>query len=178
MSPDDFIQFAQEEFPNLTLREKSSSTLMKAADIFLKVITLWRMSSFMTDFTTTLGNTIYTPSTWAARPDLLKVRTLRHELVHMRQKRRYSSVLFGLLYLFVPLPIGLAYFRMRFEKEAYEETMRAVYEDHGAETLKDKRYRSALLDYFTTAQYFWMWPFRKGLEKWYDSVVAELERSA
>ena len=39
----------------------------------------------------------------------------------------------GVLYMLVPLPMGLAYFRARFEKEAYAETIRAAAEVWGRE---------------------------------------------
>ena len=50
------------------------------------------------------------------------VNTFRHELVHVRQWRRWH-VLFWIGYLLLPLPIGLAWCRWRFEREAYLEEL-------------------------------------------------------
>ena len=99
---------------------------------------------------------------------------LRHERVHMRQRRKYTMPLFSFLYLFFPLPIGLAYFRAKFEWEAYEETMRAVYEYCGPDFLKREAFKENVISHFTTAQYAWMWPFRSTVEKWYDEAVRKI----
>ncbi len=74
----------------------------------------------------------------------------------------------------VPLPGGLAYFRKKFEMEAYEESLRTLHKYLGI-----KAFTPALKEFyisqFTSANYFWMWPFRKNLEAWYDGVVAKIK---
>ena len=172
----DHIQAAKKEFPDFAIKEKSKSTLMRVINVFLRVITFGQMKTFMSSFTTTLGETIYTPEKWSSIPEASRVRVLLHELVHMRQKKRYTFVLFAYLYLFFPFPVGLAYFRMKFEREAYEVSMRDVAESHGIKALKEPRYREAMISHFTSAQYFWMWPFRRSIERWYDGVVTLLEK--
>ncbi len=170
------IRKAKREFPNFELKEKSKSRLMKVINVFLKIITFGQMKTFMSSFTTTLNETIYTPEKWPSIPEQARARVLRHELVHMRQKKRYTFLLFGYLYLFFPLPIGLAYFRMKFEREAYEVSMRDVAEIHGVKALKNQKYRAGMVGHFTSAQYFWMWPFRRSIEKWYDGTVELIEK--
>ena len=165
----------QKEFPGFKVVQKANSRLMKTINIFLKVITFWKMKDFMKSFITTMGVTVYVPSTWDKRPTQSRMAVLRHERVHMRQARKYTRLLFSFLYLFFPLPVGLAYFRMKFEKEAYEETLRALKEYYGIESISNSRFRDDLIKHFTTAEYFWMWPFRKNLEKWYDSFVEKLK---
>ena len=162
------------EFPNFKLVQKSESKLMQIIDVFLKIITFGQMRSFMRDFVTTIGTTVYVPSRWDTWPVPSKMAVLRHERVHMRQSRRYGRVLYSFLYLFFPLPVGLAYFRMLLEKEAYEESLRAYVEYYGLQIFKDGEVKDSMVKHFTTAEYFWMWPFRKSLEKWFDDVVDRL----
>jgi len=164
----------RKEFPNFKVMQKANSSLMKAIDIFLKVITFWKMKDFMQSFITTVGVTVYVPGTWNKRPAQSRMAVLRHERIHMRQAKKYTRPLFSFLYLFFPLPIGLAYFRMKFEKEAYEETLRALKEYYGIESIANVRFRDDLIKHFTTAEYYWMWPFKKSLEKWYDGFVEKL----
>jgi len=169
-------QQIRDEFPKFKVVAKSNSKLMKAIDIFLKVITFGQMKSFMTRFITTVGYTVYVTDSWSERPQVGRVITLRHERVHMRQRKKYGAFLFTFLYLFFPFPVGLAYFRMKFEKEGYEESMRALFEEHGAAVLKIPSNKQRFVDHFTTAQYFWMWPFKGAIGRWYDEVVKELEK--
>lgn len=164
------IREIEEEFPTFRLVFKDRSRLMKAIDVFLKVITLWRMRAFMTSFTTTIGYTVYVArSSWDSMSPEGRAAVLRHERVHMRQRRKYGMVLYTFLYLLFPLPGGLAYFRAKFEKEAYEETIRAAV-DYGWD-VSDPGFRSRMVSHFTGPEYFWMWPFRKSVEAWYDAAV-------
>jgi len=97
---------------------------------------------------------------------------MMHERIHMRQRNRYGGFLFSFLYLFFPFPIFFAYYRMKFEKEAYEETMYAVvlvYDNDAAEMLRASR--DHIVSHFTSATYFWMWPFKKSIERWYDASM-------
>jgi len=70
---------------------------------------------------TTIGSTIYYPPD-SGYPDRIfhddVLATLSHELVHVRQWKKYGWLLL-LLYFLFPLPIGFAYFRWKFEREAY-----------------------------------------------------------
>jgi hypothetical protein len=81
----------------------------------------------------------------------------------------------ALLYVMLPLPMGLAYFRARFEMEAYAESIRAAAEVWGADHPRSDAYRRHVVDQFTGPSYGWMWPFRAGVERWYDRVLATLD---
>lgn len=164
-----FIFETRVEFPGFRIRQKNQSWLMKVIAAFLWVITLGRQRTFMTGYITTLGPTVYVPEGWHNWHESRRLAILRHERVHMRQARRYGFVLFALLYVFVPLPLGLAYCRARFEWEAYEESMRAAVEQHGKKLLDDNRYRASIVREFTSAAYGWMWPFPRAIERWYDA---------
>lgn len=163
-----------QEFPDFKLVPKADSTFMKVLNVCLLIITFGQMKAFMTRFTTTIGDTVYTNTAWDERSEVSKIITLRHERIHMRQKKRYTAFGFSFLYLFVFFPIGLAYFRAKFEKEAYEESIRSVAFYVGIDRVKHPEFRKQLVDHFTTSQYFWMWPFRSAVERWYDGVVKEL----
>ena len=77
-----------------------------------------------------------------------------------------------LLYLFLPLPLGLAYGRARMEWEAYEETIVATCELKGPEAARSPSLRRHIVSQFTSANYGWMWPFRATVERWYDQALA------
>src|SRR5690606_30517173 len=101
---------------------------------------------------------------------------LRHERVHLRQRRRYGTIGMGLLYLLPFFPLGLAYGRARIEWEAYRETLRATAELAGLARARDAALRERIITRFTGPDYGWMWPFRRTIERWYDAAIAELER--
>jgi hypothetical protein len=81
----------------------------------------------------------------------------------------------AVLYLLVPLPMGVAYFRARFEQEAYAESIRAAAEVWGAAYPRRPEYRAYIVAQFLGPSYGWMWPFRRALERWYDRVLATLD---
>jgi hypothetical protein len=165
-----------DEFPDFRVLKKTDSRLMAVIDRVLRIITLGKMSTYMTEFVTTVGTTVYVPADWYRMPETSRMSVLRHERVHMRQARQYGRLWFSLLYLFIPLPIGLAYFRMKFEREAYEESIRASVEYFGIEQIENSHTRQHTIRHFTSAEYFWMFPFRRYLERWYQSRV-DLEKN-
>lgn len=158
------------EFSSFEILPKNKSVLMKVIDAALRIITFGQMKNFMTRFITVIGNKVYVPDSWEDNTLTSKAEIIRHERVHMRQSKKYGRFLFSFLYLVVPFPIGIAYFRKKFEQEAYEESLKALYEYHG-EKIFTPRLKEGMLAHFTTAQYFWMWPWRKDLEKWYEAAV-------
>lgn len=160
------------EFPDFRIVRKEDSRFMRLLDLLLKLITFGQMKDFMVSFTTTIGNTIYVPRTWAIRPPKSKMIILRHERVHMRQHQRFGFW-YSLSYLLLPLPTVWAYFRMKYEMEAYEESLRAVLEYYGAANFTAKT-KESYISYFTGPQYFWTWPWRGRIERWYDGVVVRL----
>jgi hypothetical protein len=162
------------EFPGFRIVRKDRSRLHRAIDIALRAITLGGMKHYLDGYHTTLGQTVWVTPTWDGRDYDLRTVTLRHERVHMRQFRRWTWLGMVLLYGLLPLPMGVAYFRARFEQEAYAESIRATAELFGMDRVRDEGYRNDILGQFTGPAYGWMWPFRRSLERWYDSVVATL----
>ncbi len=88
----------------------------------------------------------------------------------MSQIRKYSFFGFYFLYLFVPLPFLFAWYRFKFEREAYEETIKCLVEYNG-KTILTEQLKAFLVDHFTNSSYFWAWIRRKQVEEWYDTVI-------
>jgi len=162
------------EFPDFKVLNKSDSWLMKTIDVVLKVITLGQMKKFMTGFITTMGTTVYVSDGWNDKPVESRLGVLRHERVHMRQARKHGRLLFSMMYLLFPLPTVFASCRRKFEQEAYEESLLAMQEYYGDSVLKNPGVRAAMIGHFTSAEYFWTWPWSKSIDRWYDDTVARL----
>jgi hypothetical protein len=164
----------QREFPGFKVVKKADSSFMK-----LLSWVLFFVPGFMSNFTTTIGQTMWTPSAWDTDfSDVSQAEILRHERIHLRQQKRFTMPLFVLLYLFLPLPFGLAYGRACLEWEAYTESLKAIAEYKGVERLKLAEVKADFVGYFTSRDYFWMWPFAGAVGSWYDKVVAEIEKSS
>ena len=146
----------------------------RVLDLALKVVTLGGQRSYLTRYHTVIGNTLFVPPTWQAMSDLDRVILLRHERVHLRQRRRYGSLLMTFLYLIPIFPLGLAYVRARLEWEAYEETLRATAELLGLEAAHGKELRAHIVARFIGPDYGWMWPFERSVQAWYDRALATL----
>lgn len=168
-----FLEELESEFPSFQIRYKSTSGLQKAIDRALRILTLGKMSSYLTSYHTVLFGTLWVPTSWDRLDDVDRVILLRHERIHLRQRRRMGDVVMGFVYLIPIFPIGLAWGRARIEWEAYVETIRATEEHYGLNAAK--ALRGHIVDRFVGPDYGWMWPFRKTVESWFDEVIMELE---
>jgi hypothetical protein len=169
-----FIEDLKREFPSFRIVPKRGDALSRAIDWALRLVTLGGQRHYLTRYHTVIGDTLYVPETWEGLADVDRVILLRHERVHLRQRRRYGGPLMTFLYLFPFLPLGLAYGRARIEWEAYTETLRATAELRGPEAARSPELREQIIRRFTGPDYGWMWPFRSTVEAWYDRVVSEL----
>ena len=132
--------------------KKSDSTLMKFIGFFFP--------AFMTNLWTTIGDTIYYPVTVKSPLAIKNYPIIKHEVVHIKQFKKYGVPLFLLLYLFLPLPFLFSYFRWKFEREAYFHA--------NIKTEKDiDRVVDSLAKY-----YLYPWP-KRWMRKWF---VDQLER--
>lgn len=138
------------------LRSKRGSALMALLSLLLP----WR-AWFLRHAWTTIGRTIYAP-VWVdvAGPIGAYREIIEHELVHVAQWRRWW-ILFPLSYLLLPLPIGMAWCRWRWEREAYLVQIRA-----GAtvDAVVDTLWR----------RYGWPWP-RAWMRRWFWRALAQRE---
>ena len=176
-SVQELTQGIREEFPDFALVPKQDSSFMKLCDLGLRIITFGSMCDFMKTFTTTVGYTVYVPSRWDSWDWRARVTILRHERIHMRQRSRPNILWYSIKYLLLWLPCFFAYFRMKYEMEAYEESMKADLEYYGGHLLRQSDYRQTMISHFTGAQYFWTWPWRTRIEDWYDRTVERLLQS-
>jgi hypothetical protein len=162
------------EFSRFRIVRKDQSGLHKAIHYALCAITFGQMTSYLTEFQTTIGSTVYVTPDWDDWDDDHRYVTLRHEAVHLRQFRTFGITGMTVLYVLLPLPMGLAWFRAHFEKAAYAESIRAAAEVWGSDYPRRTEYRRYVIQQFTGASYGWMWPFRGALERWYDDVLSSL----
>jgi hypothetical protein len=170
-SPWDLHERYSELAATVRIVPKAGVWHQRAIHQLLRVVTLGAQSHYLDRYVTTLWHTIYVTGDWEARPIEERYATLRHELVHVRQFERWG-VLMAIAYLLLPLPLGLAWFRMRFEREAYEETLR-VWHELGGRAAAERR-RAHVIAQFTSGAYGWMWPFPRAMERWFDDFVASL----
>ncbi len=165
------LEEIRQEFPGFRMVPKQQSAPQRAIHWALETVTAGRMRSYMTAYQTTIGETVYVSADWDERPLDARYIAMRHERVHLRQFDSYGLPVMAVLYLLVPMPMGLAWFRAHFEREAYEETIRAATEVYGIEYVRDAAFRDRIIDQFTGSSYGWMWPFRRSLERWYAGVL-------
>lgn len=169
-----FLEELAREFAGFRIIDKRDDRLSHLIDRALRLITLGGQDRYLTHYHTVIGDRLYVPDGWATTPPTQKLITLRHERVHLRQRRRYTLPGLAFLYLLFPLPLGLAYGRARLEWEAYRETLAAILELEGGAALLDPGLRERIVSQFTGPAYGWMWPFRSQVERWYDDVVEAL----
>ena len=168
------ISEIRNEFPEFRVVPKAGSRLSRCIDLWLKVVTLGGQRTYLTEYHTVLGSTLYVGNSWEAASDVERAILLCHERVHLRQRRRLGMVLMTFLYLFPFFPLGLAYGRARLEWEAYTETLRTTAELQGVDAIRDPALREKIVGRFTGPAYGFMWPFRRQVERWFDQVVSEL----
>lgn len=177
---EDLLGAISREFPRFRMVEKRDDRLSRAIDRLLRLVTFGGQDRYLTEYHTVIGNTLYLPEAWHRLTERERIVLLRHERVHLRQRRRYGFVGMALLYLLPLFPFGLALGRARIEWEAYTETLRATAEVLGMEAAESPALRTHIIRRFTGPDYGWMWPFPRQVERWYDRALAEIrqERSA
>ena len=166
------VEDIRREFPRFRIVRKDQAWTQRALDALLRLVTFGGQRSYLTGYQTTIGQTVYVTPDWDELPDETRYVTLRHEREHLRQFRRYTVPGMALLYLLLPLPVGLAWFRTRFEMQGYAETIRASVEVYGPAYVMRPVFREHVVSQFLTGAYGWMWPFRRAVERWYDGVAS------
>lgn len=191
-----FLQLLQKQEPDLKIQLKDQSAFMK----FLGYL-LFFNTKFITNYTTTIGKTIYLSS--EKMPSII---TLAHEFMHIRDTDKVKGPIFGFLYL---LPQILAPFMLFFALVHWvlgaglfllfllplPAPMRAYYEIRGytmslfirneiykEQGLNEQIRKDLLLDSanqynkrFTSSAYYFMWPFgvKKQLKRKVDLIISE-----
>jgi hypothetical protein len=169
------VEKLRTEIPGFRIVRKDRSRFHRAIHHVLVAVTFGRMRSYLDSYQTTIGKTVYVTADWDQTDSDSRYVTLRHEAIHLRQFRRYTLPGMAILYVLLPLPLGLAWFRAYFEKEAYAESIRAAAEVWGRDYPRRTPYREHIVEQFVGPSYGWMWPFRASIERWYDGVLATVE---
>lgn len=181
MSFQDLVAAAQKYFPDLKIKYKDQSWFMKLIGTLL-----FFNKGFMTDYTTTIGSTVYFPSEAVTKTRPISAATvLLHELIHVNDAKKIGKLLFGFLYLTpqililpalllfllswkIALPVIIllalpipSYFRMYYEKRAYFTSLYAV--NALAKRLNFNpilaTQQQGYLKHFKDSSYYFMWPF-------------------
>jgi len=164
------------EFPRFRILHKRTSVLQRAIHLALMLVTLGGQRVYLTRYHTVLFGTLWVPDSWDRMSDDDKYILLRHERIHLRQRARMGDVLMSFVYLVPFFPLFFAYGRARIEWEAYIETLRATAEVYGVEAAEGLR--DHIKQRFVGAEYGWMWPFPRAIDRWYDEAMADIRAEA
>jgi hypothetical protein len=191
MSFQNLVTAAQKYFPTFQIKYKDQSSLMK----FLGTLMFFN-PSFMTNYTTTIGNTIYFVSENDVKNNEIdSCVTLLHETVHMYDQKRLGRFLFSISYLFplilfpfaallfllswkIALPAMLffllplpAYWRMNYERRAYMVSLYACNKLGFNLQVNEAIYLHACQG----TGYYFMWPF-SNLKVDFDQAIQNIEK--
>jgi hypothetical protein len=167
-----FIDEIRREFPSFRIRKKRESLLQRAIHVALAVITLGGQRVYLTRYHTVLFGTLWVPDAWDEMSDADQYILLRHERVHLRQRKRMGDLWMSFVYLMPFFPFFFAWGRARIEWEAYAETIRATAEVLGIDAAANLR--PHIVKRFTGPEYGWMWPFPKAVNRWFDEALADV----
>jgi len=161
------------EFPAFEILPKRDSALQRLIARLLLVVTLGGQRHYLTRYHTVLFGKLYVPDAWDAMDDGARYVLLRHERVHLRQRRRMGDVVMGFVYLFPIFPIGLAWGRARIEWEAYIETIVATAELYGLDAAR--KLEADIVRRYVGPDYGWMWPFPATIRRWFRQAIDDLK---
>jgi len=116
------------------------------------------------------GKTLFLGEDWDTKMLWVdKVLVIRHEEKHLEQIMSCSFgifwlgfLIFSLMYLFLPLPAFFTFRGFWFEKEAYQEDMK------NCARLNCEFNEKATVEKFLSLDYFYMFTWRKSVEKWFN----------
>ncbi len=163
----------RQEFPGFRIRYKRESGLQRAIAAVLAIVTLGGQRRYLTHYHTVLFGVLWVAERWDAMDDSARYVLLRHERVHLRQRRRMGDLMMAIAYLLPFFPIVLAWGRARIEWEAYVETIRATAELYGIDAAR--ALEREIVRRYVGPDYGWMWPFAGVVRRWFGEVIADLE---
>jgi len=180
------VFYIEKQIPKFQLCSKENSVLMR----FLSVI-LFFNKGFMTKYITTLYPRVYVPKLpWDSHTIESRIGVLAHEYVHLKDRKRWWW-LFDILYaapqIFALLSIGAIWNlwwllallfllplpspgRAWLEFRAYKVTIALHWHLTGT-----KPSVPWLRDQFVRSYYYWMWPFKKSVERHILNVIENVE---
>jgi hypothetical protein len=161
------------EFPSFEIRPKRGFPLQRAIAVALAIVTLGGQRAYLSRYHTVLFGKLYVSDAWKEMDDDDRYILLRHERVHLRQRRRMGDLTMALVYIFPILPLFVAWGRARLEWEAYIETIRATAEVRGLDAAR--ALESEIVRRYVGPDYGWMWPFPRAVRRWFGDVIQSLE---
>jgi len=167
------LEDIRREFPRFAIVPKRGAPLQRALDVALRVVTLGGQRHYLTRYHTVLFGKLYVPDAWAQMDDVARTILLRHERVHLRQRRRMGDLLMAFVYLVPFFPVGLAWGRARIEWEAYVETLRATAEMLGLDAAR--ALEAEIVARYVGPDYGWMWPFPGTVRTWFREAIERIE---
>jgi hypothetical protein len=143
-----------------------------------------RPRSFLRDYATTIGPIQAYPRAWTS----LDTRLLVHEARHVRQCRACGAMIhpwvglpiYFLLYILLPLPLGLAWFRYWFELDADRASWRWWLQEGGAAAEMVRLRAQTFAEKVGSSSYGWPWPrawVAKGFLGAAETMIEEVKRA-
>ena len=157
-----YMEGLKTEFPGLKIHEKRARWL----DWIFHLPLIKKLEWY--NATQAIGKSIYLSDQWDNFTSESQMGILLHERQHLLQFQKYGVFLMAILYLFVFFPVGLAYFRAKFERQGYAQSVLAKVRYHGATKGVYDQCKEMYLRTFTTSFYFWTWPFKKQVLAWFE----------
>ncbi len=153
----------------VTSKDKEFKWVWLAIHWFFMLVTFGKQNKFYNGFITTIGRTVYFPEGWTINnARIFDCITLRHEAYHIKVNIKWGfgnatlgTILAGIAYLFLPLPIGFAWFRYKMEREAY----RISY--YTAIKLGLQPNTESYVELLTGPKYLWAWYSKRQVRAWF-----------
>jgi hypothetical protein len=144
------------------------------------ILTFGSNRTFLNGYYTTLGNVVGVPKSYyenSIRWPLGVAETIEHENVHITQAKKWGLgnvwlgyIPYGICYLLLPLPLFFAYFRYRFEREAYAHGINFYLQFYP--NARDRRIYEAVAQ-LTSGAYGWTWIMKRQVKKWFKENINE-----
>lgn len=191
---EEFIQEAQELVPGFNIKKKTDSRFMKILGFLTKPF----CPTFMTNFATTIGNTVYlTDNMWTDdTKDMLIL--LAHELRHAADKKKNGAIPHMLGYLFpqilalLSLLAILAFWNLDWLWSLLFLIFLAPIPSPTRTNIEKRGYCTSVFGYFwvwgtaedalpwaikqfTGPSYYFMWPFEKNVEEYFRDRLTALQ---
>ena len=185
------LVFLDDVVPGIKVVRKGDSQFMKLLGAIL-----FFAPEFMSRYTTTIGSTIYLSDNLSAATSLGVVPTIAHEVQHVYDSRKWWPV-YILGYLSPQILVLLAFLsfvspwwllalvallplpsigRMLIERRGYTVTLVCYYWMYGKEAFETLA-PSLTKDQFAGATYYFMWPFKASMTKWFLTSVPKYATS-
>jgi hypothetical protein len=147
----------------------------KTLHYIVMIVTFGGNRNFLEGYYTTIGPWVGVPKDWESRGHLGRAAVLEHESIHIKQCKKFGlgNVYLGLplytiLYLLLPLPFGFAYFRWRFEREAYTHGINFRIRHRPDE--RTRLIENAVIE-LSSGRYGWTHPFPKRARAYFEEHV-------